>query len=130
MAVLARLSRTIPLLIVLALLAGIVYGVVLYRSSPNRAKEVLIKLFTWVFGVLTVAFALLALYAVGEGNVAVAELWGTFGATTLVGLGITFLCRWRFVKNHPHYKEETSAKAQVIPNLPWPFNMFKFPWGK
>ena len=124
MAVLARLSRTIPLLIVLAILAGVVYGVVLYKSSPNRAKEVLIKLFVWICGVLTAVFALLTVYAVAEGNVAVAELWGTFGATTLIGLGITLLCRWRFVKNHPNYKEEMTAKAKVIPNLPWPLNIF------
>ena len=130
MAVLARLSRTIPLAIVLAILAGIVYGAVLYKSSPNRAKEVLIKLFTWLMGGLTAIFVLLALYAVGEGNIAVTELWATFAAVTLVGFGITFLCRWRFVKNHPNYKEEASSKAKVIPNRPWPFNMFKFPWER
>lgn len=130
MAVLARLSRTIPLLIVLAILAGIVYAVVLYKSSPNRAKEVLIKLFTAVFVLFTAVFALLTVYAVAEANVAVAELWGTFGATTLIGLGVVAICRWRFVKNHPNYKEEMTANAQVIPNLPWPLNILYKMWKK
>ena len=47
-AVIARLYRIIPLVIVLAIIAFAVYFVVSYRSSPNRAKEVLIKSFTWL----------------------------------------------------------------------------------
>lgn len=135
MAVLARLSRTIPLLAALAVLAGIVYLVVTYRSSPNRAKEVLIKLFTWLMGIQSVLFGLLTVYALAESNIGVAELWGTFMATTIIGLLITLVCKWRFKKNHPNYKFEASnPRAHVIPNLPWPLNVvlsnIKFPWQK
>lgn len=135
MAVLARLSRTIPLLAALAVLAGIVYLVVTYRSSPNRAKEVLIKLFTWLMGIQSVLFGLLIVYAFAESNIGVAELWGTFMATAIIGLLITLVCKWRFKKNHPNYKFEASnPRAHVIPNLPWPLNVIlsniKFPWQK
>lgn len=135
MAVLARLSRTIPLLAVLAVLAGIVYLVVTCRSSPNRAKEVLIKLFTWLMGIQSVLFGLLTVYALAESNIGVAELWGTFMATAIIGLLITLVCKWRFKKNHPNYKFEASnPRAHVIPNLPWPLNVIlsniKFPWRK
>ena len=46
----ARLSRIVPMLILLAVLAGIVYLVMAYRHSPNRAKEILIKMFTVITG--------------------------------------------------------------------------------
>ena len=52
----ARLSRIVPLLILLAVVAGVVYLVVAYRHSPNRAKEILIKLFTALTGALSVFF--------------------------------------------------------------------------
>ncbi len=129
MAILARLSRTVPLLIALAILAAIIYLVVTYRESPNRAKEVLIKVFTVLTGVLSAGFALLTLYAMVENNVPVAELWGTFLAVTLIGLAITRFCRYRFIKNHPNYRF-MPTKARVIHNRPWPFNNVKFPWEK
>lgn len=129
MAILARLSRTIPLLILLGILAAIIYLVVTYRESPNRAKEVLIKVFTALTGGLSIFFGLLTLYAILESNVAVAELWGTFMAVTLVGLAITRFCRYRFVKNHPNYRF-TPSKARVIHRRPWPFDNVKFPWER
>ena len=129
MAVLARLSRTIPLLIALGILAAVIYLVVQYRESPNRAKEVLIKVFTVITGVLSIFFALLTIYAIAEGNVAVAEFWGTFLGVTLVGLAITRYCRHRFIKNHPNYRF-MPMKAKVIHHRPWPFNNVKFPWEK
>ena len=42
MGFLARLSRVVPLLIIMAVAAGLIYVVVTYRHSPARAKEVLI----------------------------------------------------------------------------------------
>ena len=52
----ARLLRIVPMLIVLAVVAAIVYIVAAWRYSPNRAKELLIRIFTAitgaVFGVL------------------------------------------------------------------------------
>ena len=50
----ARLTRIIPLLLLLAFVAGVVYVVAAWRYSPARAKEILIKAFT----VLNVALAL------------------------------------------------------------------------
>ena len=49
----ARLTRIIPLLLLLAFAAGVVYVVASWRYSPARAKEILIKAFT----VLNVALA-------------------------------------------------------------------------
>ena len=42
----ARLTRIIPLLLLLAFVAGVVYVVAAWRYSPARAKEILIKAFT------------------------------------------------------------------------------------
>ena len=39
----ARLTRIIPLLLLLAFVAGVVYVVAAWRYSPARAKEILIK---------------------------------------------------------------------------------------
>ena len=64
----ARLSRIVPLLIVLAVVAGIVYLVATYRYSPSRAKEILIKMFTWLTGILSAFFLLVTLYALLESD--------------------------------------------------------------
>lgn len=101
-----RLYRIIPLIIVLALVALVVYFVVSYRSSPNRAKEVLIKTFTWLTGVLSGVFALASLYAVLERNCFALDIALSFMAVTLVSLGIVFVCRAVFLKNHPQYRKK------------------------
>lgn len=100
----ARLYRIVPLLVVLGLLAVIVYVVVAWRTTPNRAKEVLIKFFVVLNAALSGLFALATLYAWIEGNAFAADFFLTCLATTLVILGITWLCRWRFRKNHPNYR--------------------------
>lgn len=48
MGLIARLSRVVPLVLLLAVAAGVIYLVVTYRHSPARAKEVLIAVFTWL----------------------------------------------------------------------------------
>lgn len=93
MPLLARLSRIVPLIIVLALVAGVVYVVAMFLYSPTKAKEILIKLFTFLMSVLSAFFALASLYALFEGNIDVLELAASFLATTLVGLAVTLLCR-------------------------------------
>lgn len=103
---LARLSRIIPLLVVLAVLSGIIYLVVAWRSSPNHAKEVLIKVFTVLTGSLAVFFALVSLYALSEGNVAVLDLAGSFCISALICLGVVRICRAIFVKNHPGWGQK------------------------
>ena len=58
MGLVARLSRVIPLVIALAAIAAVIYLVVTYRHSPARAKEVLIRVFTWLTGIISGFFAL------------------------------------------------------------------------
>lgn len=108
-----RLYRIIPLLILMAVVAAVVYVIMSFRYSSDRAKATLITVFTWLTIVLSVFFALATLYAVFEGNSTVIELAGSCLATTLVGLGITRLCNRVFKKNHPHYGEEV-AQATII----------------
>lgn len=102
----ARLYRIIPLVIVLALIALVVYFVVSYRSSPNRAKEVLIKSFTWLTGVLSGFFALASLYALLERNYFALDIMASFLAVTLIALGIVLVCRAVFLKHHPQYRKK------------------------
>ena len=121
----ARLSRVIPMLLVLALVAAVVYVFVAYTKSPLRAKEVVIKMFLAITGVLSAFFGLLTLYSLFESNEGVFDLAVSFLLTALVGLGITLLCRWRFLKNHPNYrlKPERGAAGRA------PFEGFRGPGG-
>lgn len=118
MGLLARLSRVVPLILLLALAAAIIYLVVTYRHSPARAKEVLIKAFTWLCGGLSVFFALASIYAFFDNAPAVLDLTLSFLAVTLVGLGITRLCNWRFLKNNPSYRQKRIA-ATTKRRWPW-----------
>lgn len=112
-AVLARLSRILPLLILLAFIAAVVYIVMSFRYSSEKAKATLITVFTWLMGILSIGFAIVTVYAIFEQNVAVMELFASFLATTLVGLGITRICNAVFKRNHPRYGEEV-AQATII----------------
>ena len=89
----ARLSRVVPLLLVLAVVALVVYLVVAWRYSPNRGKEVLIRLFTIVAGALSAFFLIVCLYAWFDGNEAVLDLGASFLVAALVGLAVTRICR-------------------------------------
>lgn len=97
----ARLTRIVPMLIILAVVAGIVYLVAAWRYSPNRGKEILIKLFTVVTGVISAFFGLATLYAWLEHNAPVFDLAFSFLVTGLVGLAVTRICRAVFVRHHP-----------------------------
>ncbi len=112
----ARLSRVIPMLLVLAVAAAVVYVFVAYTKSPLRAKEVVIKMFLAITGALSVFFVLFTLYSLFESNEGVFDLAVSFLITALVGLGITLLCRWRFLKNHPNYRikpDRASARGRA-----------------
>ena len=109
----ARLSRIVPLLVLLAVIAGVVYVVMSFRYSSDRAKLALIKLFTWLMAGLSVLFLIVTLYALLEGNVAVTELFASFLGTTLVGLVVTRVCFRVFKKNRPNFGEEV-AQATII----------------
>ena len=82
----ARLSRIVPMLIVLAVVAAIVYIVAAWRYSPNRAKELLIRIFTAITGAVSAFFLLVCAYAWLERNGAVFDLSFSFLLTALIGL--------------------------------------------
>lgn len=112
MGALIRLTQCLPLVIALAVVACIIYFVVSYTQSPNRAKEVLIRAFTVINGVLGGAFGLVCLYCAAEGNRGMFEFFGMFLAVALIALVITRICRAIFVHNHPHYEfKRTSARV-------------------
>lgn len=109
----ARLSRIIPLLVVLALVAAIVYLVAAWRYSPNRAKVILIRVFTVITGVISGFFVLASAYAAFEQNWTAVEIAVTFLAVGLVGLAITRICRRVFLHHHPNYEEEAVPTTTV-----------------
>lgn len=117
-AILARLSRTVPLLIALAALAVILYFVVSYVRTPARAKEVLVEVFTVLCSAITILFAVISIYAVLDGNSAVFDLGVCFMAVGVVGLVVTRVSHRAFVKHNPHYAEK-ARRARIIKRWPW-----------
>lgn len=106
MGLIVRLARSLPLVAALALLAAVVYFAVSWRRSPNEAKDLLTRVFRILTGALTAFFGLAALYALLDGNPAVLDLAAAFAAVSALALGITLLCRRRFLKNHPNYRSK------------------------
>ena len=119
---LARLSRALPLVIALAVLAVIVYFVLQFRYSPPRAKSILTRVFTWLTGILSAFFALACIYAMLDGNVPVLELFATFLATALIGLAITRICRAVLLKHYPEYKHPAQRTTGTRP-FEWVFKI-------
>lgn len=113
MGALLRLTQCLPLVIALAVVACIIYFVVAYTQSPNRAKEVLIKVFTMLNGILSIVFGLICLYCLAENNTGMAEFFGMFFAVVFVALAITRICRVLFVRHHPNY-EFKARRAHVL----------------
>lgn len=111
MSLVVRLLQSLPLIIFLAVLAGVIYVVVAWWKSPARAKEILIEVFTVLNIALSIFFALASAYALLENNNPVLELTVSFLIVALVALAITRICRWRFIKHNPHYaKKRQRAK--------------------
>ena len=108
-----RLYRILPFLILLAVVILIAYLIMSFRYTSEKAKAVLIKFLTGLFGVLSVLLALITLYALFEHNQPVIELFGSCLAITAIGLVVTRICNVVFRKNHPHYGEEVS-KATIV----------------
>ena len=104
MGAILRLMQCAPLVVFLVVLACVIYFVVAYTQSPNRAKEILIKVFTFINGVLSIALGLVCLYCLLEGNAGMCEFFGMFLAVTFIALVITRVCRAIFVHRHPHYE--------------------------
>ena len=126
MGFLARLSRVVPLLIIMAVAAGLIYVVVTYRHSPARAKEVLIKIFTWFNGIVVGFFALVSVYAFFDDAPAVLDLSLSFMIVGLVGLLITRIANWRFLKHNPNYRKKRLAATT---RRRWPWGNKKLPVG-
>ena len=116
---LARLRLLIPLLIVVAIIAVIIYLVVSWRRSPVRAKEVLILVFTWFCSFVAIFFGVVFHYALTESNGSVMELAGATAVLAIIGLIITRICKLVFNKNHPHYKDSPTVTAKVVRRFPW-----------
>ena len=116
--ILARLSRVVPLLIVLAVIAIVAYFVMQYKYSPPRAKRILIKAFSWITGIISAFFALACLYALLDGNKAVLELFATFLAAILICFAITRICHTVFVRHYPEYKRK-AQKTTGTERFPW-----------
>ncbi len=114
----ATLSRSVPLVIALVLLAIVAYFVLQFKYSPPRAKSILIKMFIVITGALSAFFALACLYALLEGNMAVLELFAAFLAVTAVGLVIVLVCRYRFLKHNPEYRKR-ARRTSGTSAFPW-----------
>lgn len=113
-----RLVRALPLIVVLASMAGVVYFVASWRYSPARAKELLIKIFTALNGALCVFFGLATLYALGEANTDVMDLTLAFLTVAALALIVTRVCRRMFLRHNPAYREKP-MKAKKIRRWPW-----------
>lgn len=103
MGIVVRLLRAMPLVIALAVLAVVVYALVASLRSPDRAKEVLIKLFCVLTGALSAFFCLASAYAVFEANQPVLELASAFAAVSVLALGVVLVCRAVFLRRRPGY---------------------------
>ena len=114
----AGLTRSLPLLIALIVLAIVIYAVVSWRRTPTRAKEVMIKVFLVLCTAIAAFFALASIYAVIDGNEPVFELAISCAVVGVIGLIVTLICRYVFRKHHPHYVVEPTAKATPVTNKP------------
>ena len=114
----AGLTRSLPLMIALIVLAVAIYAFVSWRRTPTRAKEVMIKVFLVLCTAIAAFFVLASIYALVDGNEPVFELAISCAVVGVLGLVITLICRYRFRKHHPHYVVEPTAKATPITNMP------------
>lgn len=111
----AGLSRSLPLVIALVVLAVVIYLFMSWWKTPTRAKEIMIKVFLVLCSAIAIVFLLISGYAVLDHNTPVLELALSCALVGVVGLIITFICRYFFRKHHPHYKYEPNSKAKTNP---------------
>ena len=100
----ARLSRIVPLLIVLAVVAAIVYIVAAWRYSPNAPRSCSSRCSRPSRACCRCFFLLACAYAWLEHNDAVFDLAFSFLLTTLIGLAVTRICRRVFLRHNPAYR--------------------------
>lgn len=108
----ARIFRSLPLVILLIIVAVAVYFIVVYRSSPNRAKEVLIRLFTGIGIALTAFFSLACLYALLEHNDTAFDFALGFLVVAILTLVIARVCRAVFLKHNPKYRKKATKATK------------------
>lgn len=112
----AGLSRSLPLIIALAILAVVIYLFLSWRKTPVRAKEIMIKVFLVICSAIAIVFLLISGYAVLDNNTPVLELALSCAGVGVAGLLITLICRYVFRKHHPHYRYEPTDKAKPHKN--------------
>lgn len=115
---LARLARGLPVLVALLVAAGLIYVVAAWRTSPNRAKVILIRMFMVLCAAVSVFFLFAAGYAAIDNNPTAVEIALTFMLPGLLGLGITFACRAVFLRHHPQYAHKP-VRAEYIQQSFW-----------
>ncbi len=121
----ARLAQYVPVIIVLLIVFIVVYLYMARRKSPNRAKEVTIKILLVLTIIITVVFGLCSLYAWSEHNINVLEITMAFMIVGAVALVITLICRAVFLHHHPDYKHKPMKTWNI--NSFWDnFRNFKF----
>ena len=118
MPIVARLTRLLPIFLGVFVAAMAIYVFVSIRYTPVKDKEVLIKIFTILFGITSIFFLLATIYAAIDGGYEAAELMGTFLIPFVVGLAVTLVCRAVFLKNHPAYKLKP-VRAETIKDPLW-----------
>lgn len=112
----ARLTRLVPFAIAMTIIAAIVYFFVAWIHSPNKAKELLIRVSLVLNSAIVLFFALAAVYASSEANRVAAELAVSFLFVGALGVVITLICRAIFLKHNPKYRfKAVSAHIQDLP---------------
>ncbi len=101
---LIRLTRIVPFVIFLAVLALVIYFIARFRFPSARAKQIVIEFFTAICVILCVALGVITLLTVLDNNVFAVEIFGSFLAAAVLGLVVVRICNWRFLKKYPQYK--------------------------
>ena len=99
-----RVFQMLPLYIIIAIVAFALYMYIAYRQSPNRAKEILIKIFSYAFSIISIILSLSCIYTILDKNTFAFEIAASMLLVSLVTLGIVGICRYIFLKNNPKYK--------------------------
>ena len=106
--VLIRLIRVLPILAIVAVIAAVLYGLLVAASTRDKARRILVRVLSWVNGGLTVAFTIVTLYALSEGNVYVLEIADVSAALFAIVFILVRTVAWRMRSQAPA-KEGTHA---------------------
>ena len=101
---LIRLTRIIPFVFFLAILAVVIYLIARFRFPSAHAKQIVIDFFTVICVVLCIGLAVITLLTVLDKNTFAVEIFGSFLAAAVLGLIVVRICNWSFLKKYPQYK--------------------------